>query len=63
MARRCALDLWCWLSQGGTYPSQYPRDEVDAHLRGVMLATEYMGEDFKEDHVDSPGEERQRELF
>ena len=44
MARKHALELWHWLCQGGDYPAPWSRTEVDASIRGVMLATEYLEE-------------------
>ncbi len=63
-ARKRALELWHWLCQGGAYPAQWSRTEVDASIRGVMLATEYLEEyeDWEADD-DEEADGRQLELF
>ena len=63
-ARKRATELWHWLCEGGAYPQRYPRTEVDASIRGVMLATEYLEEyeDWEADDDEEAGG-RQLELF
>ena len=46
------------------YLQRYPRTEVDASIRGVMLSTEYLEEyeDWEDGEEDGTGEQ-QRELI
>ena len=58
------MELWHWLCQGGDYPAQWTRAEVDASIRGVMLATEYLKEhdDWEADDDEEAGGQ-QLDLF